>query len=92
MTATAGACKCRPRGSKAYASICKVFYYGCYETSALLDNNLIATEISLVAAHPNSAEYALYAGSDASPVAGCYTLKHLLGKARIQNVSGPTKR
>ena len=48
-----------------------VFYYGCYETDALLDNNLIGTEISLVPAHPNSAEYALYAGSDASPVAGC---------------------
>jgi hypothetical protein len=52
----------------------------------------MVTEQTLVTAHPNSAEYALYAGSDASPVAGCYTLKHLLGKARIQNVSGPTKR
>lgn len=28
-----------------------VYYYGCYETNVLLDNNLMVTEISLVTAH-----------------------------------------
>jgi hypothetical protein len=49
----------------------KYFIMGVMSPVRTLDNNLMVTEDPLVTAHPNSAEYALYAGSDASPVAGC---------------------